>query len=137
MMLRRALTTFACLLAPAFAVLAAPASSPAAGLGFVPCPTATAFSCTSLTVPLLRSGAVPGTISLSVERKLAGATPSHDAVVALAGGPGQAALPLAEFIAQAIAPALAGSCSTSAAPAPPTRSAAPRSNASAANPRRP
>ncbi|MCW3019047.1 MAG: alpha/beta hydrolase [Solirubrobacterales bacterium] len=57
-------------------------------------------------VPLERSGAVPGTISLSVERKLAGAAPSRDAVVALAGGPGQAALPLGEFIAQAIAPAL-------------------------------
>ena len=37
---------------------------------------------------------VPGTISLSVERRLAGAAPSRDAVVALAGGPGQAALPL-------------------------------------------
>jgi pimeloyl-ACP methyl ester carboxylesterase len=57
-------------------------------------------------VPLERSGAVPGTISLSVERKLAGPTPSRDAVVALAGGPGQAALPLSAFIAQAIAPAL-------------------------------
>jgi pimeloyl-ACP methyl ester carboxylesterase len=41
-----------------------------------------------------------------VERKLTGGAPSRDAVVALAGGPGQAALPLAEFIAQAIDPAL-------------------------------
>ncbi len=57
-------------------------------------------------MPLARSGAVPGTISLSVERKPAAAAPTRDAVVALAGGPGQAALPLAEFIAQAIAPAL-------------------------------
>lgn len=57
-------------------------------------------------MPLDRAGALPGTISLSVERKLAGASPSRDAVVALAGGPGQPALPLAEFIAQAIAPAL-------------------------------
>ncbi len=57
-------------------------------------------------MPLYRAGGVPGTITLSVERKLAGAAPSRDAVVALAGGPGQAALPLAEFIAQAIAPAL-------------------------------
>jgi pimeloyl-ACP methyl ester carboxylesterase len=57
-------------------------------------------------VPLDRIEAVPGTISLSIERRLAGATPSRDAVVALAGGPGQAALPLSEFIAQAIAPAL-------------------------------
>ena len=58
-------------------------------------------------VPLDRAGTVPGTISLSVERKLAGPTPSREAVVALAGGPGQAAMPLGEFIAQAIAPALA------------------------------
>lgn len=57
-------------------------------------------------MPLDRTGAVPGTISLAVERKLAGASASRDAVLALAGGPGQAAIPLAEFIAQAIAPAL-------------------------------
>jgi pimeloyl-ACP methyl ester carboxylesterase len=65
-----------------------------------------AFQCTSIPVPIERTGAVPGTISLSVERRLAGARPSRDAVVALAGGPGQAALPLSEFIAQAVAPAL-------------------------------
>jgi pimeloyl-ACP methyl ester carboxylesterase len=59
-------------------------------------------------VPLDRSGGVPGTISLSVERKLAGFSPSKDAVVGLAGGPGQAALGLGEFIAKAIAPALGG-----------------------------
>jgi pimeloyl-ACP methyl ester carboxylesterase len=57
-------------------------------------------------VPLDRSGAVPGTVSLSVERRSAAAGPSSVAVVALAGGPGQATLPLGPFIAQAIAPAL-------------------------------
>jgi pimeloyl-ACP methyl ester carboxylesterase len=49
---------------------------------------------------------VPGTLALSVERRLAGPSPSRDAVVALAGGPGQAALPLAEYIPKVIAPAL-------------------------------
>jgi pimeloyl-ACP methyl ester carboxylesterase len=58
-------------------------------------------------VPLDRTAAVPGTISLSVARKLTGPSASHDAVLALAGGPGQAALPLSKFIAEAIAPALA------------------------------
>ncbi len=58
-------------------------------------------------VPLDRAGAAPGTISLKVERKLADAVPSRSAVVALAGGPGQAALGLGEFIAKAIGPALA------------------------------
>jgi pimeloyl-ACP methyl ester carboxylesterase len=57
-------------------------------------------------VPLDRSAALAGTIELSVARKQAGPSPSRDAVLALAGGPGQAALPLSEFIAGAIAPAL-------------------------------
>ncbi len=83
-----------------------PSFSAASSLSFIPCANVTAFECTSLSVPLDRAGAVPGTISLSIERRLAGSAPSRDAVVALAGGPGQAALPLAEFIAQAIAPAL-------------------------------
>ncbi len=83
-----------------------PSCSTASSLSFIPCANSAAFECTSLAVPLDRTGTVAGTISLSVERKLAGAVPSRDAVVALAGGPGQAAVPLGEFIAQAIAPAL-------------------------------
>jgi pimeloyl-ACP methyl ester carboxylesterase len=103
-MRRRALTLAGL---AATALLAAwPSSSAASSLSFVGCPTATNFECTSLPVPLDRAGTVAGTISLSVERKLAGVGPSRDAVVALAGGPGQAALPLGEFITQAIAPAL-------------------------------
>ena len=57
-------------------------------------------------VPLNRGGAAPGTISLKVERKLAGSSPSRNAVITLAGGPGQAALGLGEFITKAIGPAL-------------------------------
>lgn len=49
---------------------------------------------------------MPGTVGLSVERLQAGFTPSSSAVVGLAGGPGQAADPLAGFMAKAIAPAL-------------------------------
>jgi pimeloyl-ACP methyl ester carboxylesterase len=50
---------------------------------------------------------VPGTIALSVERRTSARGPSSVAVVALAGGPGQATLPLARFIAEAMSPALA------------------------------
>ncbi len=57
-------------------------------------------------VPLDRSGRVPGTITLSVARKLAGAAPARTALLALAGGPGQPALPFAEFNAQSMAAAL-------------------------------
>jgi pimeloyl-ACP methyl ester carboxylesterase len=80
----------------------------ASALTFVPCAgsSAAGFSCTTVPVPLTRTGLASGTISLSVERKQAGAVQSKTAVLALAGGPGQAALPLGEFIAKALAPAL-------------------------------
>ena len=91
-------------------------ASPNAGFTPAPCPAGApaGFGCATLSVPASRSGLVTGTISLKVERLLAGvgtdagasATPSQDAVIALAGGPGQAALPLSEFAAKAIAPAL-------------------------------
>ena len=99
----RALATL--LAALALGLLGASASD-ASTLGFIPCPHSTEYSCASLSVPLDRSGAVAGSLALSVERRLAGATPSRDAVLALAGGPGQAVLPLAEYIPKAIAPAL-------------------------------
>jgi pimeloyl-ACP methyl ester carboxylesterase len=97
------------LAAPALVALLAlwPAGALGAGLSFTQCgATAPAFACATLAVPLDRSGALPGSVPLGLERRLAAATPSRSAVVGLAGGPGQAALPLGEFIAQAIAPAL-------------------------------
>jgi pimeloyl-ACP methyl ester carboxylesterase len=94
-------------LLPLLAFASSPASSSGSSLSFIGCPQDASFTCASLPLPLDRSGTVPGTLSLSVERKLAGLAPSRSAVVALAGGPGQAALPLSAFIAQAVAPALA------------------------------
>jgi pimeloyl-ACP methyl ester carboxylesterase len=95
------------------------ASSPALSAGsstlsFFPCTDNEGFGCTTVTVPLDRSGALPGTIPLKVERMQAGGSaggasggsPTPEAVIALAGGPGQAALPLAGFLAKALAPAL-------------------------------
>jgi pimeloyl-ACP methyl ester carboxylesterase len=96
---------FAALLA-ALVLAGTPASAPAAGLQFSACPNSATFTCASLSVPLDRTGALAGTVTLSLERRLAGAGASRDAVVALAGGPGQAVLPLGDFIAQAVAPAL-------------------------------
>jgi pimeloyl-ACP methyl ester carboxylesterase len=84
-----------------------PASSTASSaLSFTPCADNQGFGCTTVSVPVDRGGAVPGTIGLKVERMQAGGAPSTEAVIALAGGPGQAALPLAGFLAKALAPAL-------------------------------
>jgi hypothetical protein len=90
--------------------LASAAASAAHALSFATCPQSAGFECARLAVPLDRSGHVPGTISLSVQRRAAGFRQSSSALVALAGGPGQPTLPLSEFIARAIAPAL--SCSS-------------------------
>jgi pimeloyl-ACP methyl ester carboxylesterase len=88
-------------------LLASASVAPAdAALSFGPCPSEPGFSCAAVPVPLDRSGKAPGTISLTLERKAAGAAQSQSAVLALAGGPGQAAEPIGEQLATAIAPAL-------------------------------
>jgi len=104
-MSRRTLTPLlsAALLTGALAGAGAPGAQ---ALAFRSCPGSPGFSCASVPVPLDRGGTVPGTISLSVERRTANTGPSSRAVVALAGGPGQAALPLGEYAARALAPAL-------------------------------
>lgn len=87
-----------------------PAIKPAAAsaLTFGKCSHIAGFSCATLTVPTRRgAGAAAGTLTLHVARRLGGSQPSSSAVLALAGGPGQPALPLAQYFAKAMSPALA------------------------------
>jgi pimeloyl-ACP methyl ester carboxylesterase len=88
------------------AALALTATPATAAPLFAPCAHEPTFGCAAVPVPLDRSAPLAGTISLSVERLLAGPTQSASAVLALAGGPGQAADPLAGQLAKSIAPAL-------------------------------
>jgi pimeloyl-ACP methyl ester carboxylesterase len=90
----------------ALSALGLSAPQPALALSFSSCQGLRGFSCATLSVPLERGGPATGTITLHIARLLAARTPSSSAVVALAGGPGQAALPLASDLAQVIAPAL-------------------------------
>jgi pimeloyl-ACP methyl ester carboxylesterase len=87
------------------ALALAPAGASAA-IPWVGCPTA-GFQCAHVDVPLDRAGAVPGTVSLAVSRVPAASNPSNVAVLPLAGGPGQAALPLAQDLADVLKPAIA------------------------------
>jgi len=64
------------------------------------------FTCSKVTVPLDRSGAVPGTIDLFVARHRASAGAGKPAFIALTGGPGQAAVPFAADAAKRLRPAL-------------------------------
>jgi pimeloyl-ACP methyl ester carboxylesterase len=85
-------------------IVAAPSAS--AAIAFAPC-TPAGFQCGQLAVPLDPTGATAGTLTLSLTRAVAASNPAHSAVIALAGGPGQAAIPFAQKIGLNIAPALA------------------------------
>ena len=77
-----------------------------AAIPYAPCEPA-GFQCGQLAVALDRTGAVPGTVTLKVKRVVASSNPTATAVVALAGGPGQAALPVATEFASILGPSLA------------------------------
>ncbi len=79
--------------------------APAAGqISFAPCGKSNEFACGHLTVPLDPSGALPGTLTLAVRRHRAPVGEERTAIVALAGGPGQPALPFAEQFAELLGP---------------------------------
>jgi pimeloyl-ACP methyl ester carboxylesterase len=61
-------------------------------------------ACGHLTVPLDPGGGSPGTIALAMRRHRAPVGESKDAVIALAGGPGQSAIPLIGDFAQILGP---------------------------------
>jgi pimeloyl-ACP methyl ester carboxylesterase len=100
----RARSTLAALAAALVVLVLAPAAH--AAIPYVPCEP-TGFQCGQLAVPLDRTGAVPGTVTLSAKRVVASSNPTAAAVVALAGGPGQAALPASPEFASILAPAIA------------------------------
>ena len=75
-------------------------------VAFTPCSSVPGFGCAQITVPLDPSGATPGTVTLSIERKVAVTGTATTAVIALAGGPGQDAIPFAPDFAQSLSSAL-------------------------------
>ena len=75
-----------------------------AEIAFAPCAGSNDFACGHLTVPLDPSGASPGAITLAIRRHRAPVGQEKSAVVALAGGPGQAALPFTEQFVSLLGP---------------------------------
>jgi len=90
--------TVVCLAAFAFAGAVAPSSG--AQIALVPCGgESNEWACGHVTVALDPSGATPGAITLALRRHRAPIEGPDSAVIALAGGPGQAAIPFAEQFA--------------------------------------
>jgi len=96
---RRVTATVAAVCALLAASLAAAAGAAHAGITWTACGTSNDFACGHLTVPLDPSGRTPGTLTLALRRHRAPLGEGRTAIVALAGGPGQAALPITnEFL---------------------------------------
>jgi pimeloyl-ACP methyl ester carboxylesterase len=93
-----------CALVLSFVALGLTASS-ALALKFGSCPKSSQFRCATLTVPLDHSGKSPGTVKLRVaaQRRF---PRGAGLIVALAGGPGQAAVPFADQFASSLSPML-------------------------------
>ena len=100
----------AVLAAPLALACAGPTSSwaapPSGAIAYSACPGSNDFACGHLTVPLDPSGATPGTITLTVRRRRAPLGEASSAVVALAGGPGQSAVPFSEDFTEVLGPIL-------------------------------
>jgi pimeloyl-ACP methyl ester carboxylesterase len=83
------------------------APSPAqAAIAWAPCPKTSDFACAHLTVPLNPAVGGSETITLAMRRHLAPTGTAKEAVIALAGGPGQAAIPFLETFTQLLGPIL-------------------------------
>ncbi len=91
------------ILATAFAI-AAVASSAQADIAWTPCADGNEIACGHVTVALDPSGAVPGTITLALQRHRSSVGDPRSAVIALAGGPGQPALPFTEAFDELLGP---------------------------------
>lgn len=94
----RPLTCLALLAAAAGAL--AGATSASAQIFYTPCGDSNHFACGHLTVALDPSGAMAGTLTLALRRHRAPVGEARSAIIALAGGPGQPALPLTEQITE-------------------------------------
>jgi pimeloyl-ACP methyl ester carboxylesterase len=76
-----------------------------AQIAFAPCGDSNDFACGHLTVPLDPGNSSSSeTITLAIRRHRAPVGEARTAVIALAGGPGQAALPFAEQFAEVLGP---------------------------------
>jgi pimeloyl-ACP methyl ester carboxylesterase len=80
------------------------AASAGAQIAWAPCGSSNEFACGHVTVPLDPSGVTPGTLTLAVRRHRAPVGEARSAIVALAGGPGQSAIPFAEQFAEVLGP---------------------------------
>jgi pimeloyl-ACP methyl ester carboxylesterase len=94
------------LLASCAALLLASAQAQAQ-IQFKPCGQSNSLACGHLAVPLDPADPTGTTITLAIRRHRASVGEAHSAIIALAGGPGQAAIPFAEAFTELLGPVAA------------------------------
>lgn len=102
--MQRAAWTLATILLAVAICVVLPAAAAHAQIEWKPCGDSNDVACGHLTVPLDLGGATPGTIALAMRRHRSPVGESRDAVIALAGGPGQSAIPFVGQFAQILGP---------------------------------
>ncbi len=102
--MRRAAGTLTSAFLAALACAAVACAAAQADIVWKPCADSNNVACGHLTVPLDPSNPAQGTITLAMRRHRAPVGESKDAVIALAGGPGQAAIPFINQFAQVLGP---------------------------------
>ena len=85
----RRTSTSSLAVAAAFALVAALPGAARAAVTFEPCAQPKGVDCATITVPIDRTGAVPGTLPLLIHRVPASKASAKPPLVVLAGGPGQ------------------------------------------------
>jgi pimeloyl-ACP methyl ester carboxylesterase len=101
---RRGAGTFATAFLAILACTALWSATAQAQIEWKPCAATNEVACGHLTVPVDPSGAIPGTITLAMRRHLSPVGNAKDAVIALAGGPGQSAIPFMSDFTQILGP---------------------------------
>ncbi len=102
--MRRAARTLASAFLAVLACATLCAAAAQAQIAWTPCGDSNQVACGHLTVPLDPGNLSDGTIVLAMRRHLAPTGQSKDAVIALAGGPGQAAIPFMEDFTELLGP---------------------------------
>jgi pimeloyl-ACP methyl ester carboxylesterase len=101
---RRAARILASAFLAAVACAALCSAAAQAQIAWTPCGDSNLVACGHLTVALDPDNPSDGTITLAMRRHLAPTGSSKDAVIALAGGPGQAAIPFMEDFTEILGP---------------------------------
>jgi pimeloyl-ACP methyl ester carboxylesterase len=102
--MRRAVQTLTIALVATAMWFALAAAAHADQIVWKPCGDSNGVACGHLTVPIDPSGSIPGTITLAMRRHRAPVGESKDAVIALAGGPGQSAIPFLSQFGEILGP---------------------------------